>query len=112
MPKTFLMLASVGALTISPLVPAVAQVTYAPSAQPFFGFFNQPYDESYDTHPSYQIVPNAYDDGQPAVRVIQRCAYIDGWNAGDFSRDVNGVPLGVEHTCSDGSSTARVRARY
>ncbi len=90
-------------------LPASAQVRYAP-ALPFNPFFS-PYDESYDTHPSYQVVPAP--DGYPAtVRVIRRCAYLGGWNTGDFSRDVNGIPLGVDHTCPDGQGSARVRARY
>ena len=108
--KSMLVLAALGGL--ASLSPAAAQVRYAPAQQPYFGFFNQPYDESYGTQPSYQIVPNADRYGRPVVRVIQRCAYLNGWNVGDFSRDVNGTPLGVDHTCPDDDGSAQVRARY
>ena len=89
------------------IAPAMAQVVYAPRALPFVS----PYDESYDTQPSYQIVPEPY--GRPAaVRVIRRCAFLGGWNVGDFNRSINGIPLGVEHTCPNGEPTPGVRARF
>ena len=89
--------------------PSVAQVRYAPAPVPFIPFAS-PYDESYDTHPSYQVGPAPY--GYPTVRVIQRCAYLGGWNVGDFHRDVDGTPLGVDHTCPEDEVGSRVRARY
>jgi hypothetical protein len=91
--------------------PASAQVLFAPKPSPFLTPFASPYDESYDEQPSYQILPAP--DGYPArVAVIHRCAFIGGWNVGDFDRSVNGIPLGVEHTCPDSEPAPRVRARY
>ena len=90
------------------MTPAAAQVRFAPGSESFY-LFGSPYDESYDTHPSYQILPDRYG---PVVHVIQRCAYPNGWNSGDFSRDLNGIPLGIDHTCPEDEGSAHVRARY
>ena len=87
--------------------PLLAQVVYAPRMLPF-GSYTAPYDESYDTQPSYKLFPAPYGY-PPTVRVVRRCAYLGGWNVGDFSRNVNGIPLGVDHTCQPES---RLRARY
>ena len=105
-------LAVVFAVAATPFetTPVSAQVVYGPNASPFNPFAS-PYDESYDTQPSFQIIPAPY--GYPsAVRVIRRCAFLGGWNVGDFDRSVNGIPLGVDHTCPDGAPAPRVRARY
>ena len=94
--------------------PAAAQVVYQTSPGPYgySPFFSDPspYDQAYGTRPSFEIVPtpNPY---APAVRVVERCLYPNGWNVTDFSRDVNGIPPDVDHTCP---ATRRfgVRARY
>ena len=86
---------------------ASAQVRYqpfAPVAPTPYGYtvpygYLQP-DEVLGTSASYGIRP--YSDGrQPVVSVTQRCQYPDGWNVTDLSRDVNGIPAGVDHTCPD-----------
>ena len=95
---------------------ASAQVTYRhgdgsvagprPDARPY----GADEDMSYATHPSFQIFATP---GGPGVRVIERCAYPDGWNATDFQRDLNGIPTGIGHTCPDTLFTRHgVRARY
>jgi hypothetical protein len=91
------------------LAPAAAQVTYARPA-PFEGFF-APYDESYGTSPSFEIAPDAYGSA-PAVRIVERCQYPNGWNVTDFNRDVNGTPAGLDHTCPVTRFGRGVRARY
>lgn len=88
---------------------AGAQVRYAHPDAPI-DFFS-PYDESYGTSPSFEIYPNAYG-AAPAVRVVQRCQYPNGWNVMDFSRDVNGIPAGLDHTCPAPVYGGRRRARY
>ena len=94
---------------------ASAQVRYEPypptASTPYgypvpYGFF-QP-DEVLGTSPSYVINPYAYGR-QPVVTVTRRCQYPDGWNVTDLSRDVNGIPAGVDHACP---VPAGVRARY
>ena len=90
--------------------PASAQVVFGPRSLPF-NPFTSPYDESYDTQPSYQITPAP--DGYPStVKVIRRCAFIGGWNVGDFDRSVNGIPLGVDHTCPSDEASPSLRSRY
>lgn len=99
------------ALIVVSAAPASAQVRYAPHAQEGIDFFS-PYDESYGTSPSFEIYPRAYGYA-PAVRVVERCQYPDGWNVTDFSRDVNGIPAGIDHTCPVGGPRGRgVRAGY
>ena len=94
--------------------PAAAQVVYQTSPGPdgYSPFFSDPspYDQAYGTRPSFEIVPtpNPY---APAVRVVERCLYPNGWNVTDFSRDINGIPPGVDHTCP-ATRRVRVRARY
>lgn len=88
---------------------AGAQVPYAHPDAPI-DFFS-PYDESYGTSPSFEVYPNAYGSA-PAVRVVQHCQYPDGWNVTDFSRDVNGIPNGLDHICPAPVYRGRARARY
>ncbi len=85
--------------------PAAAQVAYQPfhpiAPTPYgypvpYGFL-QP-DEVLGTSPSFEINSGAYGR-YPAVRVVRRCQYPDGWNETDFVRDVNGTPNGIDHTC-------------
>lgn len=92
--------------------PAAAQVAYNPYAYgyPVPGGVLQP-DETLGTSPSFEIFPNPYGYA-PAVRVVPRCQYPDGWNVTDFSRDVNGIPAGIHHTCPEVLYRPRVRARY
>lgn len=88
---------------------AVAQVRYDRSGSIFSPF--GPTDETYDTHPAFEIYPDAYG-AAPAVRVVHRCAYPNGWNVTDFSRDVNGIPASLDHTCPAEVYRSRLRARY
>ena len=97
--------------------PTLAQVVYqpfAPTAPTPYGYpvpsgFLQP-NEVLGTSPSFLISPNPY---LPTVAVVQRCQYPDGWNVTDLSRDVNGIPNGIEHTCPvTAPLRGRVRARY
>ena len=90
--------------------PASAQVVFGPRTSPL-NPFTSPYDESYDTQPSYQITP-APDGYASTVKVIHRCAFIGGWNVGDFDRSVNGIPLGVDHTCPSDEPSPALRSRY
>lgn len=78
----------------------------APYGYPVPGGVLQP-DEVGGTSPSFNIDPAARY-GEPVVSVIRRCQYPDGWNVTDFSRDVNGIPAGIDHTCPNPG----VRARY
>ena len=96
---------------------AVAQVAYqpfgpvapTPYGYPVPGGFLQP-DEVLGTSPSFVISTNPY---LPAVTVVQRCQYPDGWNITDLSRDLNGIPNGVDHTCPASTPVrGRIRARY
>ena len=96
---------------------ANAQVVYqpfepaapTPYGYPVPGGFLQP-DEVLGTSPSFVVSTNPY---LPGVAVVQRCQYPDGWNVTDFSRDVNGIPNGIEHTCPiPARLRGRVRARY
>lgn len=95
--------------------PAAAQVVYAPNGAPVYygypvpGGVLQP-NEALGTSPSFEIFPDPYGRG-PAVRVLQRCQYPNGWNVTDFGRDLNGIPNGVEHTCPV-ARVPRLRARY
>ena len=88
----------------------VAYQPYSPAVPTPYGYpvpygFLQP-NETLGTSPAFEIFPYG---SAPAVRVVQRCQYPDGWNITDFSRDVNGIPSGIDHTCPVPSS---VRARY
>lgn len=85
-----------------------AQVRYAPYPEAVYPF-GVPYDETYSGGYSFEIQP--YAPGGPAVRVVQRCAYPNGWNVTDFSRDVNGIPAGIDHVCP-GDAVRRARTRY
>lgn len=107
MPKLLSRVVVASVLGLALLSPAAAQVVYAhPSAlDPFFS----PYDESYGTSPAFEIAPTPY--GQ-SVHVVERCQYPGGWNVTDFSRDLNGIPAGVDHTCPNAAVGGRVRARY
>ena len=94
---------------------AVAQVAYQPYTAPTpYGYpvpggFLQP-DEVLGTSPSFVISPNPY---LPTVSVVQTCQYPDGWNITDLSRDLNGIPGGLEHTCpAPVVARRRVHARY
>ena len=93
---------------------AVAQVAYQPYAPtpygyPVLGGFLQP-NEVLGTSPSFVISPNPY---LPTVAVVQTCQYPDGWNVTDLSRDLNGIPGGIEHTCPvPAPIRSRARARY
>lgn len=106
---------ALGALAGAAVAPAAAQVVYQTSPGPYgySPFFSDPspYDQAYGTHPSFEIIPtpNPY---APAVRVVERCMYPDGWNVTDFDRDVNGIPPGINHTCPAPAGRVRVRARY
>lgn len=96
--------------------PALAQVAYqpyqstapTPYGYPVPGGFLQP-NEVLGTSPSFEIFPFA-QPGHPAVRVVQRCQYPNGWNVTDFDRDVNGIPNGIDHTCP--APAPAVRARF
>ena len=109
--------ASVVAIGLIPIGPSavLAQVRYqpyTPAAPTPYGYpvpygFLQP-DEVLGTSPSFTVDLNA-SGNRPVVRVVRRCQYPDGWNETDFSRDVNGIPAGIDHTCP---SPAGVRARY
>lgn len=102
-------IAAVGIASVATAGAATAGVRYAyPAPDAPIDFFS-PYDESYGTSPSYQIFPYAH--GGPAVRVIERCQYPDGWNVTDFGRDVNGIPNGADHACPVPVG-GRLRARY
>ena len=90
---------------------ADAQVRYSPGYRDAPIDFFSPYDESYGLSPSYQILPGAYG-AAPAVRVIERCQYPNGWNVTDFGRDLNGIPNGADHACPAPAYGARVKARY
>ena len=103
------------AMVVLGTVAASAQVRYQPyepSAPTPYGYpvpygFLQP-DEELGTSPSFTV--NPYATGrQPVVTVTRRCQYPNGWNVTDFSRDVNGIPSGLDHTCR---APAGVRARY
>lgn len=105
---------------VSGAMPVAAQVAYQPfrpvAPTPYgypvpYGYL-QP-DETLGTSPSFEINTGAYGAG-PAVRVVRRCQYPDGWNLTDFSRDINGIPNGIEHTCPADRPVVRgrVRARY
>ncbi len=113
-----------GALSLaalgSGLVSAGAQVAYQPyrplAPTPYgypvpYGYL-QP-DETLGTSPSFEINTGSYGAG-PVVRVVRRCQYPDGWNVTDLSRDINGIPNGIEHTCpaEQPAVRGRVRARY
>ena len=96
---------------------ASAQVAYQPfrpvAPTPYgypvpFGYL-QP-DEVLGTSPSFEINSGAYGR-YPAVRVVRRCQYPDGWNETDFVRDINGIPNGLDHTCPAGGPGAD-RAAY
>ena len=104
---TVLALGAIGCAGLA--APASAQVVYAHPA-PLDQLF-APTDETAGTSPSFEIFPRAYD-GAPAVRIVERCQYPNGWNATDFSRDVNGTPAGIDHTCPDTGLGRHVRARY
>ena len=105
LPRVFLMSALATSGLFALLAPASAQVRYA-DPTPFFG----PYDEAAGTSPSFEVFPRAY--GQvPAVRVVERCQYPTGWDVTDFSRDVNGIPAGLDHTCPVPVG-GRLRSRY
>ena len=96
-------------------LPAAAQVVYSPYADgyaPFPYSDPSPYDQAFGTRPSFQVQTDPYARG-PAVRVIARCLYPQGWNVTDFSRDVNGIPPGINHQCPQVAPYGgRVRARY
>lgn len=102
-----------GAVGLS--APAVAQVAYqpyAPTAPTPYGYsvpygFLQP-NEELGTSPSFEVDPFAYG-AAPAVRVVQRCQYPDGWDVTDFGRDVNGIPAGIHHTCRVPPGSVRAR---
>ena len=87
--------------------PGVDAFVPTPYGYPVPGGFLQP-NETLGTSPSFVVPPYA---GVPAVQVVRRCQYPDGWNVTDFSRDVNGVPNGSDHACPAPIS-ARIRARY
>ena len=96
--------------------PALAQVSYNPGQAPLLPFpysDPSPYDQEYGTRPSFEVQTDPYARG-PAVRVVTRCLYPDGWNVTDFSRDINGIPPGVNHQCPAVAQPlgGRVRARY
>ena len=99
------------------IAPAGAQVTYRsfrPVAPTPYGYpvpygYLQP-DEVLGTSPSFEINGGAYGR-YPAVRVVRRCQYPDGWNETDFVRDINGIPNGLDHTCPAGGPGAD-RAAY
>ena len=99
--------------------PVVAQVTYQPYRPPApapysgpgpygypvpFGFL-QP-DEVLGTSPSFDVDTGVYGRA-PVTRVVRRCQYPDSWNVTDFSRDVNGIPNGLDHTCPVGGPGSR-----
>ncbi len=93
---------------------AVAQVTYRPIPPTSHGFplypysDQSPYAQEFGERPSFEILPQAYGYG-PAVRVVPRCLYPNGWNVTDFDRDVNGIPPGIDHQCP---APAGLRTRY
>ena len=96
---------------------ASAQVVYqpfqpvppTPYGYPVPGGFLQP-NEVLGTSPSFVISTNPY---LPTVSVVQRCQYPDGWNITDLSRDLNGIPNGIDHTCPAPEPVrTHVRARY
>ena len=107
---------SILALAISgaAIVPGSAQVVYQtdPYTYGYSPFLSDPspYNQAYGARPSFQIVPTP-DPYAPAVRVVERCLYPNGWNVTDFSRDVNGIPPDIDHTCP-ATGRVRVRARY
>ena len=108
------------AVLLAAVTPAGAQVAYQPyrpAAPTPYGYpvpygFLQP-DEALGTSPSFEVNTGAYGYA-PTVRVVRRCQYPDGWNVTDFSRDVNGIPNGLDHTCPIGGPLlrGRVRAAY
>lgn len=95
-------LAIAGALALSTGA-ASAQVQYDPYNHPYgYGYpvpggVLQP-DEVQGTGLSFDLLPTP-DPYPPAVRVVARCKYPNGWNVTDFSRDLNGTPAGIDHTC-------------
>ena len=96
--------------------PAVAQVYYNPGQGPLLPFpyaDPSPYDQAFGTRPSFEVQTDPYARG-PAVRVVTRCLYPDGWNVTDFVRDINGTPPGIDHQCPVVQQPlgGRVRARY
>ena len=101
-------------LSFAAMAPAMGQVTYRQGDAPRYeNPYARPYDSdadmSYATHPSFQLFDTP---GGPGVRVIERCAYPDGWNVTDFTRDLNGTPTGIGHTCPATYGSGHVRARY
>lgn len=111
-----LLVAPVAALAAACLAPADAQVAYrlrtTPEIDQFLPFSDQsPYDQAFGTRPSFEVFPDAHG-AAPAVRIIQRCLYPNGWNVTDFGRDVNGIPPGVDHACPEPVLRTRLRARY
>jgi hypothetical protein len=115
MVKRWAVMGGVCAVVGMAILPASAQVVYSPYPDgyaPFPYSDPSPYDQTFGTRPSFQIQTDPYARG-PAVRVIARCNYPDGWNVGDFSRDVNGIPPGIDHQCPEVAPyTGRVRSRY
>ncbi|MBV9812371.1 MAG: hypothetical protein JO326_06440 [Acetobacteraceae bacterium] len=97
--------------------PAAAQVIYQTSPYPYgaapFPYSDpSPYDQAFGTRPSFEIIPGSYGYA-PAVRVVERCLYPNGWNVTDFGRDVNGIPPGIEHACPvPARAYGHIRARY
>ena len=107
---------AVGLAASAAPLPAMAQVVYqhGPSlyeTAPLSAYAIHPYDESLGTSPSFEILPGPYGYA-PAVRVVERCQYPNGWNVTDFDRDVNGIPAGIDHTCPTSQRRGRVRARF
>ena len=94
---------------------ASAQVAYETSALPLAGLFypytdQSPYAVAHGERPSFVVVPSPYGYA-PRVGVVARCMYPDGWNVTDFSRDLNGIPPGINHQCPE-PAAGRLRARY
>ena len=101
-------------VTLAAVTPGYAQVAYRHGdAARAHNPYTQPYDAdedmSYATHPSFQLFDTPRG---PGIRVVNRCAYPNGWNATDFIRDQNGTPTGIGHTCPDPYETSGFRARY
>ena len=102
---------------------ATAQVTYnrdpngsnaVDPLSPLLPFSDpSPYDQAFDVVPSYQIQTDPYAGG-PAVRVVARCLFPDGFNQTDLSRAFNGIPPDIDHQCPTDAvpGSGRVRARY
>ena len=95
--------------------PASAQVTYRHGTThgyaPFPYSDPSPYDQTFGTRPSFEILPSPYGYA-PGVRVVARCLYPNGWNVTDFGRDINGIPPGIDHTCPEGGPSAPLHERY